>query len=253
MADKKIDIILLSFNDPRILKAIESVRHFDDVSVVRLIVVDGGSAASLVEGIKSVLSSADILVVEKDDGIFDALNKGIKLSGSEFLGWLGSDDYFSPMLKASFILKALCDCDVLIGDTVHFKSGIITRKSYSLPSKMGLYRYGFNNPHFSTFGRSTIFKAAQFSLNLRSADILYFLTVFNTGCVVSTLPSVFTYMEDGGYSNSSVKAILLTNFELYGVYRRFYGPIHSLSAIILKLIYKISVRIWFYLKKEKLD
>ena len=78
MKDIQLDIIILSFNDPRIFKAIESVRLFDDIDAVRIIVIDGGSDIDLVESIQSLLADHDILIVEEDDGIFDALNKGLK-------------------------------------------------------------------------------------------------------------------------------------------------------------------------------
>ena len=89
---KRLDIIVPSFKDPRILVTIASIRRFDDDDLTRIIIVDGGSDEELLGKIKALLNSDDILIAEPDKGIFDALNKGLRACTSEFVGWLGSDD-----------------------------------------------------------------------------------------------------------------------------------------------------------------
>lgn len=72
---KNLSIIIPSFNDLRILRAIESVRRFDDVGQASIVVVDGGSKPEVVAKIAEYLTADDILISEPDKGIFDALNK----------------------------------------------------------------------------------------------------------------------------------------------------------------------------------
>ena len=100
----KISIIILSFNDIRVLEAIKSVQAFNDNNEVAIIVIDGGSEDELVKEINSMLSKEDLLISEKDNGIFDGLNKGLNYSKGDYIGWLGSDDFFSSQFNKMFWL-----------------------------------------------------------------------------------------------------------------------------------------------------
>src|ERR1017187_3672347 len=104
---KRISIIVASYNDPRIVGAIRSIRHFDDMDTVKIVVIDGGSAPDVQRLIKESLTEDDIFVSERDRGIFDALNKGLDACDTEFIGWLGSDDVFTGSIKASAVVSAL--------------------------------------------------------------------------------------------------------------------------------------------------
>ena len=75
-----ISIILPSFNDHRILRSIKSIINFDDTNEVEIVLIDGGSKESLKNNIKRNLRESDQFIYEKDDGIFDAINKGLSLA-----------------------------------------------------------------------------------------------------------------------------------------------------------------------------
>ena len=89
----KLSFVLPSFNDPRILEAIASIQALEapDKSI-EIIVQDGGSKSELLKEIESVLTDNDRLIVERDDGIFDGINKGLSNSTGEMIATLGSDD-----------------------------------------------------------------------------------------------------------------------------------------------------------------
>lgn len=251
-APKRLGIIIPSYNDPRILKAIESVRAFDDVGAVSIILMDGGSKPELVARMAAQLTPDDILVSEPDKGIFDALNKGLEACTTEYIGWIGSDDMFSGHVPASEVIRTLETCDLFVANTAHVQGDMVTRITHSRPSRHKLARFGLNNPHFSTFGRSALLKRERFPLDLRGADIEYFLRIFNYNPNVITTDKISTYMEAGGFSNSSYKAILKTNKELYGVYRRHIpAPLAALSLLI-KLGYKGILSSYFKIRKTSL-
>lgn len=236
---KVLTIIIPSFNDLRILGAIDSVRDFDDAGLASILVVDGGSHPTVVSQISERLTDRDVLISEPDQGIFDALNKGLDAVDTDFIGWIGSDDRFSGEVKSSEVLGRLKASDLFVGATAHVKGATVTRITPSWPARRGLVRYGLNNPHFSTFGRSELLKQERFRLGLRGSDIEYFLRVFARAPVVSATDKICTLMEEGGFSNSSYRAILRTNAELFRVYRAQSSMPIATLAIVVKLGFKV--------------
>ena len=130
---KSLSIILPSFNDFRILRAIESIRRFDDINAVKILIIDGGSAPEIIKSVKLLLKEADVFISEPDEGIFDALNKGLRICDSEFIGWLGSDDMFTGLVLSSEVIGILKKYDLLVADLYFFNNGYVTRKTSAWP------------------------------------------------------------------------------------------------------------------------
>jgi glycosyltransferase involved in cell wall biosynthesis len=237
-APKKLSIIIPSFNDPRIVRAIRSIRYFDDSGSVRIVVIDGGSKPALQQTIAGLLKVDDVFVCEPDKGIFDALNKGLERTETEFIGWLGSDDFYSGRVRASDVIAGLASHDLLVTDLAHFRGDRITRLTHARPARARLAKYGLNNPHFATFGRTALLSKYRFALDARSADIEYFLAVFESRPRVATIAKVAVIAEEGGFSTASPRVILATNAELLEVYARRLGHVLAPLCVGLKLGYK---------------
>lgn len=94
MNNKPISVITINFNDKAgLIKTLQSVAK-QDKDLFEYIVIDGGSIDGSREEIKKNLHLIDRFVSEKDDGIYDAMNKGILLSSGEYVYFLNSGDYF---------------------------------------------------------------------------------------------------------------------------------------------------------------
>lgn len=88
-----ISVIIPVYNgEATIAEAIRSVRA--QQSIVEIIVVDGGSEDDTLG--KAVEAGVDTIISEKDDGVYDAMNKGIDKAQGEWLYFLGSDDKVEP-------------------------------------------------------------------------------------------------------------------------------------------------------------
>jgi glycosyltransferase len=244
----RLSIIIPSFRDARIIHAIHSIRQFDDASVTKIIVVDGGSEAELVETIRCALTPNDVLIAEPDKGIFDGLNKGLALADTEFVGWLGSDDVFTGAIKSSDVVMALTDADLFVADVMMFRERRIRRRTRSWPSGHGLAFFGLHNPHYSTFGRRALLQSERFDLTLKGADIDYFLRIFKRNPTVATTGRICTLQREGGFSTKSYARIASINLELWAVYRRHGNPITATVAVAAKLLTKVAsasrYRIW---------
>jgi glycosyltransferase involved in cell wall biosynthesis len=239
-ANKRLSIILPSYNDARVERAIRSIRCFDDAQIVRIILIDGGSNRETLELIRRSLTPADVLVSEPDKGIFDALNKGLELCDTQFIGWLGSDDVFTGNLPASEVVRALEQNDILVANVAHFRGDFITRVTHGAPSRLGMTRFGLNNPHFATFGAASLLKSERFRLGLRGADIEYFIRIFARKPRVASVNVVATLAEEGGYSTASYRLMLGSHLALVRVYAEATNWAVAFISYLLKIGYRVS-------------
>jgi len=91
-----LSIITVVFNGAvHIERAFESVL-IQDYANIEYIVVDGGSSDGTVEIIKGHENIIDFWISEPDNGIYDAMNKGVVISKGDLIGFLNSDDYYEP-------------------------------------------------------------------------------------------------------------------------------------------------------------
>jgi glycosyltransferase len=252
---KRLSVIVASYNDTRIAGAIHSIRRFDDAGVVKIIVVDGNSKPDIQQLIRGCLEADDRLIAEPDLGIFDALNKGLEACDTEFIGWLGSDDVFSGLIKASAVIGALSKADLFVTNTVVVRdisalpAGNVVRLTHAAPSGHGWVPFGLHNPHYSTFGRATLLRAERFRLDLRGADIDYFLRIFKKRPRVATRNVVATLQGDGGYSTRSWRSMLKTNSELIGVYARHANWLVGPVAVAIKVGYKLLTSGYYKIRR----
>jgi glycosyltransferase involved in cell wall biosynthesis len=95
-AEPLLSVITVVYNGAaHIERAFESVL-LQDYSNIEYIVVDGGSSDGTIEIIKGHENKIDYWVSEPDNGIYDAMNKGVAISKGDLIGFLNSDDYYEP-------------------------------------------------------------------------------------------------------------------------------------------------------------
>ena len=95
MQDLKISVITITYNaESTITNCIESVIR-QNYRNVEYIIIDGGSKDKTLSIIDQYRDHINILVTEPDKGIYDAMNKGIRMAGGEVVGTLNADDFFT--------------------------------------------------------------------------------------------------------------------------------------------------------------
>lgn len=103
-----VSIITVVYNGEQYLQqTIDSVIN-QNYPNKEYIVIDGGSTDGTLEILKSNSNHIDILVSEPDNGLYDAMNKGIKLSSGELIGIINSDDWYEPN-TIEIVIKAFKD------------------------------------------------------------------------------------------------------------------------------------------------
>jgi glycosyltransferase involved in cell wall biosynthesis len=111
-------IVTVSFNsEETILDTFNSIRG-QDYNNIEYIVVDGGSNDKTLEIIKKNNDIISHWVSEPDNGIYDAMNKGIKMCTGEFVAILNSDDIYHDNNVVSKVVNHFTEnnCDIVYGN-----------------------------------------------------------------------------------------------------------------------------------------
>lgn len=242
----KISIITAVFNrDGTIGQAIDSVAR-QSFADVEHIIIDGASSDNTLREIEHKRHTGLRVLSEPDNGIYDALNKGITLSTGGILGLMHSDDYFADEHVLSKIADAFANptIDAVYGD-LHYVTASddirIVRNWRSGRYKHAKLRRGWMPPHPTLFLRRAIiekFGAYDTSYEI-AADYDAILRWFGKDQLrVVYIPEVLVKMRVGGISNQSLGKIIRKSMEDYRAIRA--NEIGGLGTLALKNIRKLG-------------
>ena len=244
-----ISIITATFNSAKTLKdTIQSVLRQTNKDFEYLI-IDGGSTDETIDIVKSYESEFSgrlKWVSEKDQGIYDAMNKGIKMASGDVVGILNSDDYFT----SDDILQTVADAfkcqeiDAIYGDIHFIRDGNPQKCIRYYSSRMFTpfwLRFGFMPAHPSFYCKREVFeKAGLYSLDYKiGADYEMMVRLFKKyGIMSQYINKDFVTMRTGGASNTNVRS-RLTLIEEDVKACRENGIYTNRFFIMLKFLYKI--------------
>lgn len=213
------------------------------------IIVDGGSTDETIDIVKSYESEFSgrlKWVSEKDKGIYDAMNKGIKMASGDIIGILNSDDYYT----SDDILQTIADAfkcqnvDAIYGDIHFIKDGVpdkcVRYYSSRLFSPFWL-RFGFMPAHPSFYCKREVFdKSGLYRLDYKiGSDYEMMVRLFRKHKISSRyVPKDFVTMRTGGASNSNLNSRLTLIKEDVRACRDN-GIYTNELFICLKFLYKI--------------
>ena len=215
----KISIVTVTFNAERFIEScVRSVINQTYVNI-EYIIVDGSSQDATLHILNRYNDKINKIVSEKDKGMYDALNKGIKMATGEVIGLLNADDFFASDNVVANIGKAFEEskADVLYGDLWYVDQNDTDkalRKWKSKPYKQGMFQWGWMPAHPTFYAKKELFeKLGYYRLDMGSAaDYELMIRFLHKHKVKSVyLPEVMVKMRAGGMSNSSVEARLKAN------------------------------------------
>ena len=222
----KISIITITYNSAQTLqRALDSVQSqtYKDIEHV---IIDGASTDGTRELIEAYAKQHKNVkwVSEKDNGIYDAINKGIRLATGDVIGFLHSDDMFYSVDSIGQIVAAFeqNQADVVYGDLQYMRGNKVVRRWKSNAFNPRALKYGWMPPHPTVYVRREVYQqVGEYDSWFRiSADYDMILRIFTAGYKTHYIPEVLVCMETGGASNKNTKARLSKTMEDYIVLKK---------------------------------
>lgn len=217
----KITIITVCFNAVNLIeRTIQSIIN-QNYSYIEYIIVDGDSKDGTIEIINKYSGNITKLISEKDNGLYDAMNKGIDLASGEWVLFMNAGDTFaSDKIISEIFLANEHSADVIFGDTLNrYKWGFVFAEGRAFNGMERRMPFC----HQSTFVRRNVLKDNKFDLSYKvSADHNQFYNLYKNGFKFKHLPiiiSVFDTSGVSGYSICGIKEVCKINrynsFKLY--------------------------------------
>jgi glycosyltransferase involved in cell wall biosynthesis len=241
----KISIITAILNNEcSIAQAVKSVQS-QTWSNVEHVVIDGESTDGTLMVLKHCLNEKAILLSEPDDGIYDAINKGLAHATGDVIGLMHSDDFFADEQVLEDIAHVFKDSavDAVYGDLDYVakdQPDRVIRKWRSGEYRLSRLSWGWMPPHPTLFLRRRVYEQwGGFDTKFRiAADYDAILRYFGQGKIrVTYIPRVLVKMRLGGESNRSLAKIFRKTCEDYAALRQ--NGIGGLGALIFKNISKV--------------
>ena len=213
----KISVVTATYNSVKTLgDCIDSVNR-QSYPEVEHIVVDGGSTDGTVDLVRATASRSARVTSQPDEGIYDALNKGIARSTGEVIGFLHSDDFYPCHDILAAVGLALQDPSVkaVYGDLQYVRkddTSKVVRHWRSQRFLPGLLEKGWMPPHPTLFVKRDAYeRIGGFDLRFSiSADYHSVLRLFRQNDFRFVyLPRILVKMRVGGASNRSMVNIIL--------------------------------------------
>jgi len=238
----KITIITATYNSSQtIAECIDSVNQQTHQDIEQII-IDGYSIDKTLEIIKSLPNRVIKVISERDKGIYDAMNKGIKLSTGKVIGILNSDDLY---IDSKVIEKIASIFETTSADCVHADlyyvnkddTSQIVRHWQTCDYVPGAFKKGWHPAHPTFFVRKEIYeKYGLFNLDFSlAADFELMLRFFERYHVTSIyLPEPIVRMRLGGATSKNITNIILQNIECYKAFK-----VNGIKVSLLYPLYRL--------------
>lgn len=247
----KISLITVTFNSDITLKTtLDSILEQSHTDY-EYIVVDGASkdnTVALINEYEPRFKNKIKWISEPDNGLYDAMNKGIQMATGDVIGILNSDDFFTSnnvLQEIAHTFKKEKDLDAIYGD-IHFVHPDNLQKCVRYYSskifKRSLMRLGFMPAHPSFYIRRECFeKYGYYKTDYKIAADFEFLlrVIFKNRIRTKYLPMDMVTMRTGGASTSGIKSYVgimkehLRAFKENDIYT-------NVGLLSLRYIYKIG-------------
>ncbi|WP_121357039.1 glycosyltransferase family 2 protein [Flavisolibacter nicotianae] len=236
----KVTLITVTRNSEKYLAdCIESVR-MQDYANIEYIVIDGSSTDNTLSIIRDHASVVDKWLSEKDGGMYDAINKGLKLATGDIIGILNSDDFLASKTVISKIVQCFQEngIDSLYGDLVYVdeeKTSKVYRYWKGSTYNRRAFEWGWMPAHPTFYvRRSVVEQLGGYETHYFSAADFEWMTRYLYRHRVSSfyLPELIVKMRKGGMSNAGWKRRLRANRRDYLALKRNGVPFPLLASLI---------------------
>lgn len=245
----QISIVTACFNnEATIIDTLRSAAEQTHSDIEHLI-IDGASQDNTLTLVQRHGAHVSNVVSESDNGIYDALNKGIARASGEVVGFLHADDVYADPKVLAHVAQAFLDPEVcaVFGDLQYVKkedTSAVVRHWQSSPFSARRLAWGWMPPHPTLYVRREWYeRIGGFDTRYRiAADYFSVLQLFSQpGFKAVYLPEVMVKMRLGGASNRSIANIIRKSREDLDALRRSnVGALGGLGALFWKNVSKLG-------------
>jgi glycosyltransferase len=243
----KVSIITITYKAEGTLEdTIQSVLN-QSYNNIEYIIIDGKSTDGTMDIISKYSEKISKIVSEKDNGLYDAINKGINLATGDVIALLHADDFYihQDVIKEYVKTFNTDNADAVYANLYYVDSHStdkIIRKWNSGKYKNGLFKWGWMPPHPTFIAKKSIYnRFGVYRLDYKTAaDYECLLRLIHVNRIkLAYLDKYVIKMRVGGKSNESVKNRLNANIEDRKAWEDNYVKPYFFT-LILKPLRKIS-------------
>ncbi len=247
-----ITVITVVFNGEEFLeKTIQSVinQTYDNVE---FIIIDGGSNDSTLEIIRKYEYAINYWVSEKDNGIYDAMNKGVTLSSGSWLNFMNAGDQFVDSHKIAEIVRSLVDFEGIFSAKVEIVNSEGASLGYCHPNKPCEPQLILKEnciAHQSAFTSISVFRKIGFFKNSYKihGDYDFWIRAYVSNIPYKFQNTVVSYFVNNGvsserknYSTALLEAMkIYLDYGVYPIYKLFFMYVFKLALYNVKSLIMI--------------
>ena len=246
----KISIITIVYNDiNNIQRTIENVLFEQEYFNKEYIIIDGGSTDGTLDILEKYRDKIDVIISEKDKGISDAFNKGIRLASGDIVGLINSGDYYEPNILNEIARLYLNTDPSVQFRVIHGKLSLFNKEWSKVYFPKALNSFSFQMPvwHPTCFVSREVYIQFQYDLDYKIAmDYDLFSRIYAAKGEFYFLDKTVAHMNTEGVSNvnatkgfdevykASLKNLNVTLWKayLYREYRKFLFHVVNLKKRI---------------------
>lgn len=229
----KISIITVCFNDAAGLEKTLSSAQEQTYKNTEHIVIDGNSSDGSKDILKKYRDYLSYAVSESDKGIYNAMNKGIKVANGTYLQFLNAGDYYtSPTILEEFVNAPNFSGDIIYGD-YQFEKG---KKEYP-DTVTPLYMMKSSLPHQSTLFKKSVFDTMGLyneEYTITSDREFYIKCLLNGNIIFTRVPLALTVFDKTGRSNDADHQEI-KKAENEKVFKEYFGPYYDDLKLAMEL------------------
>jgi glycosyltransferase involved in cell wall biosynthesis len=232
-------ITVVKNNNLEIEKTINSL-HSQNFKNFEHIIIDGNSSDGTSKIIKKKINLRIKYYRAKDRGIYDAINKGIKLSKGEYIGLLHGGDFFASNKILFNVNNYLKKNDVVTGNICFYNKNLNILRFWRKPLSILSAYNAFKVPHTAMFIKKNIFeKMGNYNINYKiSSDTDFIIRLSKYNCKLFYLDKTIIFMKSGGLSFSFKNFFIKLQEDLNIYYKYFYFLF--VVMYLIKILSKIS-------------
>ncbi|GGB30675.1 glycosyltransferase family 2 protein [Mucilaginibacter rubeus] len=247
MFNPRLSVIIIVYNNVRdIERTIRSVIN-QTYTNIEYIIVDGLSNDGTLQVIDKYKSQITKFISEKDEGIYDAMNKGLALATGDYVIFMNSGDEFYDNETVAAVFAAAEDADIYYGETemIADEGSSLGQRRHKAPAKFTWrgFKYGMSISHQAIYIRRSLAEPYDRRYQL-SSDIDWIIRAAKKAKKIVNVNRYVAKYLVGGMSKKRHRQSLMERFEIM---RRNYGLI---PTVLNHFVIAFNLG-WYWLKNRR--